>query len=171
MASSPRGPWSVPVPATPAAIDSLLDRLDSVARNEPTMATELTDALGEATTQWGLSQTQLSRVLAIVTHEQTYISVSKRLIKLMYPSQFVTVAHVLAILGYVASSEQYEVQAALFRWLALIKDYIEDLAGLRAFYGVFFHYLSYESFRPYVTRLLCHLTTKRLVKPYRIRKL
>ncbi|KAJ1983975.1 hypothetical protein H4R34_000935 [Dimargaris verticillata] len=171
MASGAQGPRSVPVAANSAAIDGLLDRLESAAMNEQVKAVELTDALGEATVQWGLTDTQLSRVLAIVTNEQPYILISKRLIKLMYPSQFVTVAHVLTILGYAASSENYEVQAALFRWLALVKDYIDDLAGLRAFYGVFFHYLSYESFRPYITRLLCHMTTKRLVKPYRIRKL
>ncbi|KAI8049532.1 Mis6-domain-containing protein [Syncephalis plumigaleata] len=95
----------------------------------------------------------------------------KALVNTMFPRYQVPISVVVRIAGYLSNSNDYEIQAALIKWLIIVYDVIEDPGYLRKLYGVFFHFLDSETLAPYLCHLLYYLTGRENVQPYRVRRL
>ncbi|KAJ1657889.1 hypothetical protein IWQ61_002789 [Dispira simplex] len=168
--SSPTKYDAVQLQSLDDQLDQAFDRLEVLPHLTMEDAGDTIAYMGRTTEILGLSESQLTRIFTILTRTNTHPSLAQRLIQLAYPRSTVPLALVTTVLGFVASSTRYGLCTQLLKWLAKAKDAVEDVEGLQVYYGVLLHYLSYETYRPYVTRLLCFLTTRRSVKPYRVRR-
>ncbi|KAJ1914332.1 hypothetical protein IWQ60_008849 [Tieghemiomyces parasiticus] len=121
--------------------------------------------------QVGLTGLQILAILDLTLAPESPLYQAKVLMAHLYPRATVPHIAVCHILGHLARVRAYDYQKLLLHWVALIWDWLDDIEPLRRLYGVFFHYLSYESFRAPMVRILVRLTTRASVKPFRVRQL
>ena len=81
------------------------------------------------------------------------------LVRCLIPRTTVPMSAVFQCLGSM-HVQPGSLQRALFRWLVLVFDLLEDGRSLTATYDLIFHFLQYDSLRPAVAQLLCYMTTR-----------
>ncbi|KAJ1987477.1 hypothetical protein H4R33_002843 [Dimargaris cristalligena] len=159
-------------PGLSVQLTQMLEALPTYSATGNTkMATIQLEKFAALVQHTGLSKDQLLTVLGFITHPNTAASTARFLIDQLYPRNSVPIEAVLRTLGFISRTQCYPIHARLLRWVVLVKDFVDDPAALAQLYGVFFHYLTYETLRPYAARLLVALTTQRVAKPFRVRKL
>jgi Mis6 len=80
-------------------------------------------------------------------------------------------AHAVVSLMGTFSNASRSVQILILRWIILVHYSVTPQQHLHSLYGVFFHFLEYETLRPHICHILFRLTRRHDVKPFRIRKL
>ena len=112
-----------------------------------------------------LALTRISLSLAAV-------QVRKKLVRALIPSTMVPASLITrAVSRFNVRGMRRDVQALLVQWILQVWDYIDDRHALHALYGVFFHFLGFETLRPHLCHLLYRLTDREDVKPFRVRQL
>jgi centromere protein I len=114
----------------------------------------------------GSAMAQLSSVIADASlDEKTLI----KLIWCMLPRGAVPAAVVFELLGCLGCLTIL-VRTHLLKWLVLCSDVVPSSA-LSTCYSCLWHWLDWETCRPFVCHLLCRITTRPNVKPFRVRGL
>ncbi|PKC08095.1 Mis6-domain-containing protein [Rhizophagus irregularis] len=120
----------------------------------------------------GLEVAQLAAVLNILFVGKLECVDIKRLVKILLPRANVPNFLIIKVLSNLGNKGlNYNVQALLLRWIIIVYNVIEDHSQLIKFYGVIFHYMEYDTLRPFLCHILYLMTRREHVKPYRIRKL
>ncbi|RGB31764.1 Mis6-domain-containing protein [Rhizophagus diaphanus] len=120
----------------------------------------------------GLEVAQLAEVLNIIFVGKLECVDIKRLVKILLPRANVPNFLIIKVLSNLGNKGlNYNVQALLLRWIIIVYNVIEDHSQLIKFYGVIFHYMEYDTLRPFLCHILYLMTRREHVKPYRIRKL
>ncbi|GBC41075.2 uncharacterized protein OCT59_001845 [Rhizophagus irregularis] len=120
----------------------------------------------------GLEVSQLAAVLNILFVGKLECVDIKRLVKILLPRANVPNFLIIKVLSNLGNKGlNYNVQALLLRWIIIVYNVIEDHSQLIKFYGVIFHYMEYDTLRPFLCHILYLMTRREHVKPYRIRKL
>ncbi|PKC65247.1 Mis6-domain-containing protein [Rhizophagus irregularis] len=139
-----------------------------VKKNEKNQIVELVKLVSEN----GLEVAQLAAVLNILFVGKLECVDIKRLVKILLPRANVPNFLIIKVLSNLGNKGlNYNVQALLLRWIIIVYNVIEDHSQLIKFYGVIFHYMEYDTLRPFLCHILYLMTRREHVKPYRIRKL
>ncbi|VDB86202.1 BgtA-21251 [Blumeria graminis f. sp. tritici] len=123
----------------------------------------------------GLSNTVLSRIIDIITLPNELDQASRcKLILNLYPTDKVPsniIFNVVSSLGHGQSKPLFTTQSALLKWLAFIYDIIEDHKAFSKVYSVLFNLLDTVAIRSHICKLLCLVTQRKHVQPFRIQLL
>ncbi|PKY44091.1 Mis6-domain-containing protein [Rhizophagus irregularis] len=109
----------------------------------------------------GLEVAQLAAVLNILFVGKLECVDIKRLVKILLPRANVPNFLIIKVLSNLGNKGlNYNVQALLLRWIIIVYNVIEDHSQLIKFYGVIFHYMEYDTLRPFLCHIL-YLMTRR----------
>ncbi|XP_015715720.1 centromere protein I [Coturnix japonica] len=99
-------------------------------------------------------------------------TVNIRLLKSLIPTSVIPESSVVSSVSmFCVSKCSSNVQLLFLRWLITMFDFIDQKEQVHALYGVFFFILNDEKLCPYICHILCLLTRKENVKPFRVRRL
>ncbi|RKP09860.1 Mis6-domain-containing protein [Thamnocephalis sphaerospora] len=134
--------------ATDEAITKYVEEFCRVARLTGGRARKMTEhvkALDKQAALHGLSEANLSALLDLIFTGSVDDTTSKRIVKLLFPRHRVPLDAAVRIASFLSTSQARTV--ALLKWLVLVYEVIEDRSSVRKLYGIFFHFLVYETLR------------------------
>jgi centromere protein I len=122
----------------------------------------------------GLTTLQLHTLASIAFHPEFDEHYCHIILYSLIPREFVSADTVVAMMGYFSNltgAGHIGTKGFILKWVILVYDLIEPKDVLHRLYPVFFHYLDYETLRPYLCHILYRLTRREDVVPFRIRRL
>ncbi|KAI8984632.1 Mis6-domain-containing protein [Mycotypha africana] len=122
--------------------------------------------------KYGLLPPQFNALFEVIMSKKLPIGTSKRLVHYLLPRGDITDEYIVRIIASISHKEKIlDLAAELLKWTISVYDIIAIKEKLRRLYHVLFHFLSYETIRPYACHLLYYLTRREHVTPFRVMRL
>ncbi|KAI8342560.1 Mis6-domain-containing protein [Chlamydoabsidia padenii] len=119
--------------------------------------------------KYGVKSDHLGILLYLILSEPLGARTPK-LVPLLLPRATVSQKDVIRIFGNLSNREYSpKLMESLLHWVVCVYDHIDGKEHITKLYGVLFHYLTLERFRPQICHILFLMTKKVHVKPYRAR--
>lgn len=119
--------------------------------------------------QFGLGGSAMAQTSSVIADASLDDKTLIKLIWCMLPRTVVPAAIVFELLGCLGCLT-IVVRTHLLKWFVLCSDVVPSSA-LGTCYSCLWHWLDWETCRPFVCHLLCRITTRPHVKPFRVRGL
>jgi hypothetical protein len=134
-------------------LSSALKRQKVSNENEQQQQHVAKSAFGEATMQLealvsedGLNETHLLHLSNIIQRNDDERWSRMALSRLLIPRRHVPIDALVQLLGAFGNFSM-PLRLSVLKWLIVVFDLVTDAERMRSLYGVFFHYLGYESLR------------------------
>ncbi|KNC52304.1 uncharacterized protein AMSG_01134 [Thecamonas trahens ATCC 50062] len=95
---------------------------------------------------------------------------ARHIIHALLPASVVPQSVAVMLLG-IAQPRSPGIRSIIFMWMVLVFDSFDGYDVMHSLYGALFHFVAYDSLRPWVCHLLSLLTRREDVVPFRVRKL
>jgi centromere protein I len=119
--------------------------------------------------QYGLGASAMAQLSSVVADASLDDKTLIKLIWCMLPRAAVPAAIVFELLGCLGCLSVV-VRTHLLKWFVLCSD-VTPSSALGTCYPCLWHWLDWETCRPFVCHLLCRITSRSHVKPFRVRSL
>eukprot|EP00999_Lentomonas_sp_LEN2_P000115 NODE_110_length_2276_cov_80.258260_g87_i0.p1 GENE.NODE_110_length_2276_cov_80.258260_g87_i0~~NODE_110_length_2276_cov_80.258260_g87_i0.p1 ORF type:complete len:678 (+),score=98.58 NODE_110_length_2276_cov_80.258260_g87_i0:65-2035(+) len=120
----------------------------------------------------GLTNRQITNIfLHVVPDPQVKESELKKTLKDLCPNELLSSETIQASLSCLSCRRSLSLKATILKFLLCTIEIHESYQALEQCYGVLFHFLDYETLRPFLFQLLFRVTKRVNVVPFRCRKL
>uniref|UniRef100_A0A8C3X1Y9 Centromere protein I n=1 Tax=Catagonus wagneri TaxID=51154 RepID=A0A8C3X1Y9_9CETA len=120
----------------------------------------------------GLAPEGIDILLNVALSGKFGSAVNTRIFKCMIPVTLISEDSVVKAVSWLCVGKcSGSTKVLFYRWLVAMFDFIDHKEQINLLYGFFFASLQDDALCPYVCHLLCLLTKKENVKPFRVRKL
>uniref|UniRef100_A0A8D1D0L1 Centromere protein I n=2 Tax=Sus scrofa TaxID=9823 RepID=A0A8D1D0L1_PIG len=120
----------------------------------------------------GLAPEGIDILLNVALSGKFGSAVNTRIFKCLIPATLISENSVVKAVSWLCVGKcSGSTKILFYRWLVAMFDFIDHKEQINLLYGFFFASLQDDSMCPYVCHLLCLLTKKENVKPFRVRKL